>query len=72
MAGFTSPPPNPPVPFVGASALPPIPASYILLLIAMLLGVLALHLQGATLIEAVMVVEVLMGAIAVLVWRLRK
>lgn len=71
-AGSTPRPRNPPVPFIGAAALPPIPAGYIFLLVTMLLGVLTLHLAGATLIEAVVTVEMLLGAITVLVWRLRK
>lgn len=51
-------------------ALPPIPASYIVAFTAMLTGVVALHVfAGATLIEAVAVIDALIAVLIVLIWR---
>lgn len=61
--------PQQPYPAVGVAALPPIPPSYICVLLAMLAGVVSLQLLGATLLEAVAVVETLVATIGVLVWR---
>lgn len=72
LAGGSSQPPQPPVPLVGSAALPPIPASYICTLIALLLGVLALQMQGATLIEAVAATDAIAGVLVFLAWRQSK
>lgn len=60
---------NTPVALPG-QAMPPIPASYIVAFVAMLVGVVALHeFAGATLIEAVAVIDALIAVLIVLIWR---
>ncbi|MBO3735712.1 hypothetical protein [Glycomyces niveus] len=69
MARFVPPPP---VPFAGATALPPIPIGYILLLLAMVVGVLALHTQGATYRQAVAIVDALLVTLGFFAWKQNK
>jgi hypothetical protein len=64
----TPPPPRRP-PIAAAAALPPLPGSYIGALLALLAGVIGLQALGATLNEAILVLEALVAAIAFLAWR---
>lgn len=66
-----TPPMLPPVlSLPAAAALPPIPGTYLGLFIAMVLSVLAFQAMGATLTEAVVVIEALFAAVTVL-WKQR-
>jgi hypothetical protein len=70
-AAGATPPPPPPSP-AAAAGLPPLPGNYVWALVAMLAGVIGLHLLGATVHEAIAVVEALVVPLGILVWRRRK